>query len=414
MHLIERNNLLQRLKERLDEASSVDIAVAWVRSGNALEALHEKINKGTKMRIAVGISRNITCPQELRRLQNMPCVELRIPSPLKGIFHPKFFCFHNSKRTLCWVGSANLTQGGFDRNEELVYEFVDSYGEGRDWFDSLWNTLENDVQLQIDAYQHRYESHHSTPKHAAPCLTPLSNISTWQDFVDGLREREKYCRSYLSYSVFGETRRSYLRTISIGRRITRLPNWNNLTKRECNILLGRRDRFGEWGLLGSIYPKGTVAKVFNPKQMPDVGRARERIHDHVRKVIRTAAKEIVPIAHEAVQAIRLDNDLLNDFGPATATRLLTLARPDCLVSVNSKSAVRLGVLAGLKRSGQELRTPRSLAKNYEKLLDWVHKQPWFQIPEPADRWERDIWKCRAALLDVFVYDELNGRLEITR
>ena len=414
MPLIEGNHLLQRFNERLAEAIQVDIAVAWARPCGALEALHKRLGERTAMRIAVGISGNVTCPKELRRLQKQKCADLRIPSPLRGIFHPKYFCFHGSDRTLCWVGSANLTQGGFDRNDELVYEFVDSAEEGRDWFESLWNTLDRDPNPEIDAYQKRYQPQQFIPRLSPSELEPLSNQSTWDDFVEGLRKREKHCRSHLPYVVFGKTRRSYLRTIYTGRKVAQLPDWGNLTKPQCNILLGRDDRFGAWGLLGSIYPIGAVAKVFNPERMPDIGPTRERIHHYVKQVKCAADNEIARVAHEAVQAIRLDNELLDRFGPATATRLLTLARPDCLVSVNSKSAVRLGALSGLKRSGQVLRTPESIANNYEKLLNWVYDQPWFKAPKPVDPWERDIWNYRAALLDVFAYEELNGQLDPTR
>ena len=113
--------------------------------------------------------------------------------------------------------------------------------------------------------------------------------------------------------------------------------------------------------------------------------------------------EIARVAHRAVQEIRS----INGLGPAADTCLLTAARPDRLVSVNEPS------VAGLTLS----RTPEtrdSLADNYVELLNWVYEQPWFNARQPNDPLEREIWNCRAVLLDAIVYKEINGRLQPTR
>ena len=101
MSLIETSQLLQRFSERLAQAVQVDIAVAWAKPCDALEALAESVNEGTTIRIAVGVSGNVTDPTTLERLHKF--VDLRIaPSPQYRIFHPKFFCFHGPDRTICW------------------------------------------------------------------------------------------------------------------------------------------------------------------------------------------------------------------------------------------------------------------------------------------------------------------------
>ena len=68
-----------------------------------------------------------------------------------------------------------------------------------------------------------------------------------------------------------------------------------------------------------------------------------------------------------------------------------------------------------RRHGTTVNNPGSLANNYEALLNWVHEQPWFKAPRPdGPSQDRDIWDCRAALLDAFVYEEINGKLQPTR
>ena len=62
MPLIERKHLLQRFSKCLAEATQVDIAVAWATPCDALEALAEGADNRTTIRIAVGVSENITVP----------------------------------------------------------------------------------------------------------------------------------------------------------------------------------------------------------------------------------------------------------------------------------------------------------------------------------------------------------------
>ena len=160
MPLIEGNQLLQRFHKRLAEANRVDIAVAWVKCCDALDAL---VGEGTAIRIAVGISGNVTDPCALECLNNSPSVDLRIARSPNGIFHPKYFCFHGPDRTICWVGSANLTKRGFGRNDELVHEFDDSAEEGRRWFKSFWRTLHEDPGPDLDEYNKKYQKPNPAP-----------------------------------------------------------------------------------------------------------------------------------------------------------------------------------------------------------------------------------------------------------
>ena len=50
----------------------------------------------------------------------------------------------------------------------------------------------------------------------------------------------------------------------------------------------------------------------------------------------------------------------------------------------------------------------ALANKYDALLDWLYERPWFKEQQPDDPSKLEIWNCRAALLDAFVYDKLNG------
>ena len=410
MPLIDGSRLLQRFRKHLKKATHVDIAVAWAGpSCDAVDELEISAKNNTKIRIAVGLSYNSTNPTTLDRLKEF--ADLRIgTSSSNGIFHPKYYCFRTPKRIICWVGSANLTNGGFRSNAELVHEFEVKNKEDLKWFELLWKNLEPDPTEEITNYKENYTPPSRSPRpkprkaYTKPELPSLVDIKTWADFVSGLKALDDYCHYRENededWDILGETH-SYLHTIKIGREVVRLSNWKNLTQRECYILRGyKKDTSeGNWGLLGTL-PNGGPPYVFNPANMPKVRSVRQRIREQVDRVLNANSNKIANVAQDAMEKIRNMQHVENAYRPighAAATRWLTLARPDCLVSINSESSPKLGKLSGLRK------TSRDLANNYATLLDWVHTQDWFESPQPNDPLEQDIWNCRAALLDAFIY-----------
>ena len=403
MRLISGNQLLPRFKELVGQARRVDIAVAWAKPCDAVEVLARGAASGTRIRIAVGLSMNGTKPETLLRLKRF--AKLRIALPRCGIFHPKFYSFRGHDGAICWVGSSNLTAGGFGGNVELVCEYEDDDGEGHRWFKALWNgdDLVRDSGPTIAAYIENYVPPKPPPRPPyrgdEPEVVPLGDRATWRDFVVGLRTRDDYCRFHgiqsprgITWDVLGEAH-SYLHTIARGREVAHLEDWMHLGPDEYHILTGKDTDVGTWGLLG------TFSRFTRRSFETEDGDVRGAIHELVEPVLAVPDDEIVPVnvAHDTVHAIMQ----IHNFGPAAATRLVTLARPDCLVSVNGESA------AGLENLSDVAHTADGLANDYAELLNWVYQQPWFNAPEPDDPLEREIWNSRAALLDAFVYRWIN-------
>ena len=387
--------MLNRFVELLDASTHVDIAVAWVGPGLAVEHVLElAVNK--EIRIVVGLSGNSTDPPTLRRLLEQ--VDLRVaPAPLGGIFHPKFYRFGGPDGTVCWIGSANFTRRGFGSNVELVHEFADTDGDGGAWFQKLWQGLDEDP---LPAIAH-YEEHYKPPRpggyggggqHWPHELPGLHDLETWDDFVAALHVLDDYCHHRdFGWDVLGDTH-SYLHTIGVGREVARRENWDDFSVRDRNILLGlgHLDDTGEWGLLGNMKGAAKVVGVFTP---PVDHEKLNHVLEQVGVVVDSEDTDIAEAAEGAVEGIME----LPRFGPAVATRIVTLARPDRLVSVNSESAAGLGEFSGLRQE------ERYLAENYSALLRFIYAQPWFNVAEPENAAEWEIWRCRAALLDAFVY-----------
>ena len=91
------------------------------------------------------------------------------------------------------------------------------------------------------------------------------------------------------------------------------------------------------------------------------------------------------------------------FGYGAATRLLSLARPDRLVSVNRGSKNRI---KGYFGRTLDITDGERFADRYTEFLRWLHSHAWFNH-EPSTGFEREIWSCRAALLDAYFYTGLN-------
>ena len=405
MPLIKGNLLPQRFAELASQAERIDVAVAWARPCDAIRALAAS---GADIRAVVGISENFTNPSTLRHLTEFAALRI-VPNKPPRIFHPKYYCFH-SERTICWVGSANLTGGGFGGNVELVHEFDVECEKDRNWFECLWETLDPNPMPAILEYEESYKPPKRTPRPqygagADPELPSLADIETWNDFVEGLRAYDTYYRHHeYNFDVLGEPY-SWLHTINTGHEIVLLNDWANLTQRECRILRGftaQDDDEGIWELLGWV--RGGGAYVFNPANMPEVEPIRMQIQEQIIQVLQAGPNEIVAVATDAMMTIRQLQHVENAYrgiGHAAATRWLTLARPDCMVSVNNASASGLGEASGLPRNSD------GLANVYADLMAWLHDRRWFNQfngRQPDDPEERDIWNRRAALVDVFVYD----------
>ena len=397
MPLVERESLLNRFAELLESSTHVDIAVAWAGPGPAVELLLNQA-ENTQIRIAVGLSGNATEPSTLRRL--MACADLRVaPAPRGGIFHPKFYRFRGPDRTICWVGSANLTRPGFGGNVELINEFEDTDEVASVWFEQFWQNLDEDPAPAIAHYEDNYEPDHRRPgvyrgaMHEWQGEFPdLQAIWEWEDFVAALHRLDDYCRlQQFGWDVLGDSY-SYLHTIVVGGEIVRRGNWDDFSLRDRNILCGLEhlDQTGAWGLLSNLGPAGRVVGAFTPPGNPAY---RNHVLTQIGNVIDAGDQAIAQAAEDAVAGI----GELDGFGPGTATRFLALARPDRLVSLNGPAPAGLGAFAEMRGDAEYL------GENYGLLLQALMQRPWYNADEPDEPLEREIWRCRAALVDAILY-----------
>ena len=188
-------------------------------------------------------------------------------------------------------------------------------------------------------------------------------------------------------SVLGETH-SWYETIDVLRILLR-QELEHFNEDDGRRLLGVRGTGPNWGLLGSMRQRA-FGVVFNSN------RNRRKVQEAIDYVARASDKEFPRAAIEAYESMVG----IPDLGTATATRLLALARPDYVVSLNEGSRVGLA-----KYFDMTLPRGNVEAERYRDLLEILYDKPWFDIAEPETQRERNIWSMRAALVDCFVYSD---------
>jgi HKD family nuclease len=407
LKLLTYPNILKKFQKHVEQAKSVDLAIAWVTNSSALDLLRQQASqRSLKIRALVGIDTNFTHPVALQTLASF--ADVRVVKSTQGIFHPKMYLFHLQDDIVVWVGSANFSNSGLNSNEELVSECISSNEDAKKWFESRWQSISSaeSGQLMVQ-YEKNWKPVH-TENLLAPSKVKTSTSLTqskvnldcdWESYLEQLHRRDRYWMNRTQvlkhpFSVLGDSS-SYLETIADGHSITLYASWNELSYREAAMLLGLCDEYGVHGLLGSMRGAGRVRQVFTKSNDKNL-KIRQSILQAVQTTTHvTDPKKYLPLAEVALEKItQYDN-----FGMGVATRLLTLARPDMAISLNKASQSGLA-----KFSGMAPTTLHNIPK-YLSLLQWMYEQDWYKAPSPTDPWEKSIWEKRAALLDAFVYDD---------
>lgn len=164
-------NMEDHLIDALSRASSVDIAVSFLReSGYSILStpLSEALSKGVRVRILTGTYLGITSPFVLEELMDLQGdVEIRLFSDPDVSFHPKSYIFHHPDREedVIYIGSSNLSASALSEGVEWNYRLLRmmdpiSFDRFQSEFDRLF--AEESVPLDRDTLE-RYRSSWKRP-----------------------------------------------------------------------------------------------------------------------------------------------------------------------------------------------------------------------------------------------------------
>ena len=417
--ILRGDNLHGRFKDLLKTNTRVDIATAWATGGEHLQVLADatkRKRRGVKVRAIVGITGNATRPDALKELYGITNGDLRIVGDRGRLFHPKLYLFGRHIDGFvtrhAWVGSANFTNAGFGGNAEANEEIIVEIGPGETtdalaaWFRERWNRCPTDTPV-MDIIRQYTENWKRTPPNPDFRKLVYGAVSRRSDLLDDAhrpltleeyRRALKECEEMLKdeekeWGVLNPRGRSYMRVISERQQLLLgEARWSQeedgdvaTLDSESQIQLKGGVPRGDsawWGLLGRMARSNWKAVLDHE----------DKIRRILEKVVSADDTEFPDVAVAAMQELTS----IDKVAHGTATLLLTLARPDRLLSLNSASQKAYGKLS--RMSPSTLGEPQ----NYRKLLQWLYAQPWYADSPPTEEDLVPVWNFRAALVDAFV------------
>jgi HKD family nuclease len=404
------DGLSERFQENVECSTHVDIAVAWATKTPVLDRLVKAVKEnGVSLRIIVGTHGNATDPDILDRLNKIG--ELRIVPHRGPLFHPKVYIFHGEEDSIALIGSANFTNGGFGENIEAVFETKPSRSV-RKWFNSQWkkcgkfpeNKSKRSRSEAIERYRRRRRLKPPSRILAEIIGKPMRDpgnrlgyfdqVQDWRGYVKALDQCQKWWEGRPEgWTVYDDTR-SWTHTIEQVGLIATTDDWNDLTEDEIRQLLGRyNDGVLDSGLLGTMRPK--AVNVFREDM-----ELRQRLNDAVQTVVNAHPTDFPRVAVTAVDHITGEGDI----GVGVATRILALARPDRVISLNGASGDGLEqIFPGIDKLNPAKYSYGTVLGHYGRFLGRLYEEPWFDSKKPRGAREQRLWSMRAALLDCFVY-----------
>ncbi len=376
--LLDEKVLLYRLQALLVASTHVDIAMAWIRRGNALDAVlaFASANPG-RVRVVCGVNAYLTAPEALMQLNDS--TQLKIAYGTSGQkLHAKLLIFKTQQSSIVWVGSANLTDAAFSTNREIVCEFADD-GSAGELFKNYWQEFRTPDTDWPNKYAERCKQMPLDPptsiRHLDAPVDPFIS-EEWAAYALSLRSRDEQRLKWLSGHLPEVTEIA-------------LSDWQTLNKANAEKLLGIAAGYGG---LGTLIGAGVVKNIFFEDSWTNL-QTRAKIRSALDAVpldhLAPAFEKMLQRAYETVTS-------LPGIDVATVTRLLSLMRPDRFVSVNGASIAGLSQLSGISQT--DLKT----STGYVELIRWVTQRAWWSVPKP----EGDTgayWNQRAALLDILAY-----------
>jgi len=374
-------------------------AVAWGSHGPLARKLLN--NKDKISNILIGIDFFQTDPNLLDCFQSVKNARVAVGLS-EGTFHPKIYYFQSENKAAAIVGSANFTNAGTQSNIEaalLLEGKVDDpiLQDIRSMVETLWlmgSAINNDF---ITSYRMQYVAN---KKHRAALEKPLRvNRATknathpdlltkpWSAYVADVT-------SSLHHDIEG--RLDVLRKAQF--LLSGVDSFSELDTEQRKSIAGtiaKGESFGneldeyDWGWFGS---------------MTGAGCFKNRIVENDQHI--SLAMDCIPPIGEVSKDDYLA--FINEFqlafveskkqgGISSASRLLTIKRPDYFVCVDQKNIKRLSDDLGFAR------TTLNFEKYWTEIIEPITQSNWWLARRPRGI-EGRIWDGRAAMLDAIYYE----------
>jgi HKD family nuclease len=382
-----------------DLAENIRIVTAWATADCAvykcLKDAHSKIST-----MVVGLDFYTTSPEFLDSFLSV----VRIGSALRnGTFHPKLYLFELRDRFCCVMGSSNFTHGGFADNTELnicvegrqsdrfypqVSAFLDeqekrseiiSAAEIADYAEQFERLRASRVRLAKfqPGAQAQAKSKTAKERETSGDAPPQQLNRTWPEFIA---------------IILSATRRG--RVIGNADDSGYLP-----TAEHCQHLFQIHGRLATMTVAERQFIGGTTAEGGWFGSMKGAGYFKQRLNDDPAS-LDLALDHIPPrgILRKPAFDAFADRYQWRQAGIGTASRLLSMKRPDLFICIDVKN--RSGIARAFGVSASSLQT----FEGYWELMQRIWRCPWWRAPRPQHELEGRVWRARVALLDSLYYE----------
>ena len=395
--LVTSQSLVAHFRRCCQEYSSLHIAVAWCGDPKNNQVFKLLKGFGNNLTATVGVALCHTHPEAIDWLLARHA-RIRVFRSEELLFHPKVYLFTSGKRYAVFVGSSNLTHGGFHANAE-VNTLTEGTFEGEKGEDirELQRTLEqwHSLDYSFDPtdewladYRDKYMKAVAKAKRAEVPTPPIQEETATSAGWLGTANWPTYYRRVLEgLRQNGRTARLYHEVLDAAAKALRIP-WTvaYFADAERRRIMNGTSHYG-W--LGHVGARGMFRKLLAN------GTTQQK------QTITNAINQIASLKHP-IQWNTLESELGRltrlKFYMNVWSRFLCLVRPNLYCTVASTS-----VRANLSET---LRVPQSVFFNpagYCELLKLVHSSPWFLSTQPKDRDEAKVWERRVAFMDPIFY-----------
>lgn len=379
-----------QLVNALRGARRVVVGTAILGGGPATSVIQALASKGVPVVVVTGCGGGLTFRESVERLERAGAVVLVVDDRDGALFHPKVVAVVSAdEQVTLFVGSANLTGGGFRRNTEAVFQTTATVADV-DAIEARLRSAGRLIPMADLPLRPKPPPFKKDPKRAS--LGDLLLLD-WPGFVDAVD------------AVAASWNKRGWNVFDAGAGVGWMDTLDDLldlagtdvaalSQDQRDVLVGMRgDKdvayFGDFA--------HTPAKQF--VRDPGAYAAQSAAIDAARRAVGRIGD---PITLAAAQDAFDSLTKVKWVSAGVASRLLLSVRPDVFVSVNRGSKHLLNEQVGLTFPDED---KSKIRKHYGRLLEMVMGAPWWSAPRPRDLHGRVIWDARAALLDIFLYSK---------
>lgn len=392
MKLIFTNTALKsHLLRLIKKYPNISFGTAWASAGT--DIFSALVNAKAKIRGAViGTHFYQTHPDVLDEFIDSDIVKFVLQP--QGVFHPKVFAFWNDTSWEVLIGSANLTAGAITKNTELSTLITHADGtpdllsEVLDIIKGYAAAARTIRQLDADNYRRIWalkvrirEKLEGNFGGTAPTKSEVDSPVMSMDWATF------YAKIQADKTHGFDERLAMLDAVA--HEFAMAPHFNDIPYQKRLGIAGLRSKAiknSEW--FGSMVGAGKFYKLMNASE-PAFSSALDAIPSKG-AVTKTDYDTYIS---EFVKAFPDGRD-----GLGTATRLLSMKRPDTFLCVDGANLEKLAKDVGMKRADK---------LNYERywteVVERLQASPWWKSPQPTDKKEAKVWRGRAAMLDAIFY-----------